>query len=66
MAAIEVLICSHRGISRQRILLLLLGNDSMVVESSIRERLAILCCQRRMSGGTENTIIPHILALGLK
>jgi len=31
MAAIEVLIYSHRGIGRQRILLLLHGNDSMVI-----------------------------------
>jgi hypothetical protein len=33
MAAIEVLIYSHRGIGRQRILLLLHGNDSMVIPS---------------------------------
>jgi hypothetical protein len=31
MAPIEVLIYSHRGIGRQRILLLLHGNDSMVI-----------------------------------
>jgi hypothetical protein len=36
MAAIEVLIYSHRGIGRQRILLLLLGNDSMGILRGFR------------------------------
>lgn len=36
MAAIEVLIYSHRGIGRQRILLLLHGNDSMVILGGFR------------------------------
>jgi len=53
MAAIEVLIYSYRGIGRQRILLLLHGNDSMVL---LKESV----------GGTENTTCPIVLALGLK
>jgi hypothetical protein len=62
MAAIEVLIYSHRGIGRQRILLLLLlhGNDSMVIP---RASCHIV---KESVGRHGKHDMPDVLALGLK
>jgi hypothetical protein len=61
MAAIEVLIYSHRGIGRQRILLLLHGNDSMAILPSCYIVLLKESVERH---GKHD--MPDVLALGLK
>jgi hypothetical protein len=67
MAAIEVLIYSHRGIGRQRILLLVHGNDTMVIlRDSIKRASCYIVLLKESVGRHGKHDMPDVLTLGLK